>query len=127
MVSSATPRIESGDHFTTFNSRVNSAVTEMRAHYYQVDNNAGSWFPLGQGQPDGRWSVHQAFRAGHDSELEAPGKADGRLFVFYPREASDTLPSFAKEFVEAHPPDQELVAAFDGGMVYVLNDWVKHP
>ena len=126
MVSSATPRMESGDHFTTFNWLANFAVIQMREHC-QVHNNAGSWFPLGQGQPDGRWSVHQAFRAGHDFGAGGTGKADGRLFVFYPREASDTLPTFAKEFVEAHPPDQELVAAFDGGMVYVLNDWVKHP
>ena len=47
---------------------------------------------------------------------------------YYPRKPGDTLRTFAKEFVKAHPPDRhELVAAFDGGLVYVLNDWVKHP
>ena len=134
MVSSATPRMESGDHFTTFNWLANFAVIQMRARL-QVDNDAGSWFPLGQGQPDGRWSVHQVFRAEDDFQTEddfrvsdagAGTEKAGRLFVFYLRKPGDTLRTFAKEFVEAHPPDQELVAAFDGGMVYVLNDWVKH-
>ena len=85
--------MESGDHFTTFNWLANFAVIQMREHC-QVHNNAGSWFPLGQGQPDGRWSVHQVFRAGHDFQA-------GRLFVFYPREAGDTLRTFAKEFRRA--------------------------
>ena len=140
MVSSATPRMESGDHFTTFNWLVNFAVIQMRESW-QVDNNAGYWFPLGQ--PEGRWSVHQAFQTGEDFQAEedfeaeedfqvsdaGPGAGkDGRLFVFYPKEPGDTLRTFAKEFVKAHPPDRhELVAAFDGGLVYVLNDWVKHP
>ena len=128
MVSSATPRIESGDHFTTFNWLVNFAVIQMRESW-QVDNDAGHWFPLGQ--PEGRWSVHQAFQAEDDfraSDAGAGAGKDGRLFVFYPRKPGDTLRTFAKEFVRAHPPDHhELVAAFDGGLVYVLNDWVKHP
>ena len=134
LVSSATPSMESGDYCATFNYWARMAVVQMREHF-QVDYNAGYWFPFGQ--PESRWSVHQAFRAGNDSEPEtasesrmkarAGDEADGRLFVFYPRKPDDTLPTFAEEFVEAHPPDHELVAALDGGMVYVLNDWVKHP
>ena len=118
MASSAAPRMESGDHFATFNWLANDAVIEMREHL-RVDYDAGFWFPLGQSED--RWSVHRVLAPAQEA-----AEADGRLFVFYAREPSDTVRTFAKEFVEAHPPDQELVAAFDGGLVYVLNDWVKH-
>ena len=128
IVSSAAPLMESGDHFATFNWLANDAVIEMREHV-RVDNDAGFWFPLGQ--PEERWSVH---RVSAWDETPAPrlpeqgaAEADGRLSVFYPRKPADTLRTFARKFVQAHPPGHELVAAFDGGMAYVLNDWVKHP
>ena len=129
MTSSAAGRMERGDHFTTYDWLTNLAVIYMR-EFRRIDNDAGFYFPLGTSE--GRWSVHRVAPETPTSEPwlapASTGKADGgRLFVLYPRSPTDTARTFARELVEAHPPDHELVAAFDGGAIYLLNDWVKHP
>ena len=62
-----------------------------------------------------------------DPRRALEGPTEGRLFVMYPRDPDDADMSFASEFVDAHPSDHELIAAFDGGLVYMLKEWTKHP
>ena len=130
LVSSAPSQMESGDYFAIFNWWATMAVVHMREHL-RVDDNAGLWFPFGH--PDERWWVHQIASAGDESHssdagaMASQGGSEGRLFVFYPRDQRDTTRTFASEYLEVHPPDHELVTSLDGGTVYVLNDWVKHP
>ena len=129
MAAATAGRMESGDYFTTISWLANFAVLHLK-HFGEIDNDAGFYFPLGTSE--GRWSVHRVAPETPTSEPwrrpASAGKADGgRLFVLYPRSPTDTARTFARELVEAHPPDHELVAAFDGGTIYLLNDWIKHP
>ena len=122
LVSSVPSQMESGDYFTIFNWWATMAMLQMREHL-RVDDNAGLWFPFGH--PDERWWVHQI--AGDAGATASRGGSEGRLFVFYPRDSRDTTRTFPIEYLEAHPPDHELLTSLDGGTVYLLNDWVKHP
>ena len=146
LVSSVPSQMESGDYFTIFNWWATMAMLQMREHL-RVDDNAGLWLPFGH--PDERWWVHRIASAedeSHSSDagttasdadagasdadagaMASQGGSEGRLFVFYPRDPRDTTRTFPIEYLEAHPPDHELITSLDGGTVYVLNDWVKHP
>ena len=146
---SRTPgRIAAGDHFTIHNMLAIPTFLHMRS-FLLVEDDAGWYYPLGR--PKSRWSVHRVSGAGGKSGIKGvsgaggesgPGgvsasgnEAKGRLFVFQglfeqaffgggPANAEGTP---VREFLEASGTSHELVAAFDEGSTYVLDEWTMRP
>ena len=121
---------EPGDHFHACDRLVVRTVLYMRA-VYGVEERARVFRPLPD--RDVRWHVHRLSAPGRAPESSIPSTSpDGgrppRLFLFEPRTGEGrircdwTLPPISA-VLEAHWPEHELVAGFDQGRVYVLNEW----
>ena len=136
-----------GDYFTIHNLLAIPTFLHMR-DFRHVDASAGWYYPLGR--PRSRWSVHrvsasEGARVSASEGRQAPASgsgqasasfaskplAQGRLFVFqgfFREERPASAEGMTvRQFLEAGEASHELVAAFDDGSVFVLDDWIKHP
>ena len=126
LVLATAAQMEPGDHFTVHNWIARYDIFYMR-HIHEVVDDAGFYHTLGT--PESRRSVHQVASEGDSgSKARPPGSPtnlpQGRLFVHDVFEAGEPG---AKSFLEASRTDHELVAAFAGKSVHVVDEWVKHP
>lgn len=126
LVLATAERMEPGDHFTVHNWIAHYDIFYMR-HLHEVDDHAGFYHTLGT--PESRRSVHQVASEGNSRPKDRPPRPptnlqQGRLFVHDVFEVDEPR---AKRFLEASRSDHELVAAFHGKSVHVVDDWVKHP
>ena len=117
-------QLQVGDYFTIHNLLAIPTFLHMR-DFRHVDASAGWYYPLDR--PRSRWSVHR---------VSAPGrplgsKAQGRLFVFqgfFREERPASAEGMTvRQFLEAGEASHELVAAFDDGSVFIVDEWTKHP
>ena len=146
MVSSVAQQFRPGDEFATYNARL---APEARIYMRTVNHlyeDAGRHAPL----PNARsWTVHRvsafpgrvSVSAGRVSASPRPavagsrphaqqtdsGQSPGRLVLFdadnYESGPYTIEGMTARELLEEQWPDHELVAAFDQGRVYVVNEW----
>ena len=132
---SKTPgRVAAGDHFTIHNMLAIPTFLHVRS-FLPVEDDAGWYYPLGR--PKSRWSVHRVSgpESGPGGVSGAGGEAKGRLFVFqglfergiFGGGLANAEGTPVREFLEASGASHELVAAFDEGSAFVLDDWTKHP
>ena len=113
-------RLRPGDHFTSCWMDRRVAVDIGTA--LSVDRDVGEYSIATDSEID--WSVHRV------SAKEQTGTND--LFVFVSTAAErpceeDAPPAPMGALVELRWPDHELVAAFENGLVYALNNWTESP
>lgn len=130
MVAATGNLAEPGDHFHACERVVVRSVLYMRA-VYGVEERVSVFRPLPD--RDVRWHVHRLSAPGSALESSIPSTSPDsgrppRLFLFEPRTGEGrircdwTLPPISA-VLEAHWPEHELVAGFDQGRIYVLNEW----
>ena len=119
-------QMQSGDHFAINDRLAVPAIAYMNA-LYDVDDKMGWFAPDPEGST--RWRLHRLLKPRNvpaqdrSSNLSRSRPPHQRLFLF---DASSDSPRYgadgvaAQDFLAAHWPDHELVAAVEGGRVYVL-------